>query len=125
MLPAVQGHGRTRVGYRGASSLLVSEPIPSDGSIPPATLSAITAAAKFNSPISFLTVTDDSEKKLLNDFEVHAYVGGTVVRNDMHALQDGVHVMVGTPGCVYDMINQHALQLDYIRQSTLNEDGEM
>eukprot|EP00592_Proboscia_alata_P007383 CAMPEP_0194357114 /NCGR_PEP_ID=MMETSP0174-20130528/4644_1 /TAXON_ID=216777 /ORGANISM="Proboscia alata, Strain PI-D3" /LENGTH=338 /DNA_ID=CAMNT_0039127001 /DNA_START=10 /DNA_END=1026 /DNA_ORIENTATION=- len=56
----------TRVGYRSASSLVVSEPIPSDGSIPPATLSAITAAAKFNGPISLLTVTDDSEKKLLN-----------------------------------------------------------
>ena len=59
------------------------------------------------------------------DLEVHACVGGTAVRNDIRALQAGVHVVVGTPGRVYDMINRHALRLDYIRQFTLDEADEM
>lgn len=36
--------------------------------------------------------------------KVHACVGGTAVREDIKTLQDGVHVVVGTPGRVYDMI---------------------
>ena len=44
----------------------------------------------------------------LGDFmniRVHACVGGTAVREDQRILQEGVHVVVGTPGRVYDMIS--------------------
>jgi len=43
----------------------------------------------------------------LGDFmnvKIHACVGGTAVREDIRTLQDGVHVVVGTPGRVYDML---------------------
>merc|ERR1712060_881337 len=33
----------------------------------------------------------------------HACVGGTSVREDQRILQGGVHVVVGTPGRVFDM----------------------
>ncbi len=39
----------------------------------------------------------------------HACVGGTNVRDDIRILQDGVHIVVGTPGRVFDMINRRAL----------------
>lgn len=39
----------------------------------------------------------------------HACIGGTNVREDMRKLEMGVHVVVGTPGRVYDMINRRAL----------------
>ena len=39
----------------------------------------------------------------------HACIGGTVVREDMRKLEGGVHIVVGTPGRVYDMINRRAL----------------
>ncbi|KAF8498790.1 eukaryotic translation initiation factor 4A2, isoform CRA_b, partial [Russula emetica] len=48
--------------------------------------------------------------------ECHACVGGTNVREDMSKLQEGVHVVVGTPGRVYDMINRRALRTDNIKQ---------
>lgn len=56
---------------------------------------------------------------------VHACVGGTAVRDDIRTLQGGVHIVVGTPGRVYDMINRRALRLDSIRQFFLDEADEM
>jgi len=59
------------------------------------------------------------------DIQVHACVGGTAVRDDIRTLQAGVHVVVGTPGRVYDMINRRALRLDSIKQFFLDEADEM
>jgi len=59
------------------------------------------------------------------DIKVHGCVGGTAVRDDIRTLQAGVHVVVGTPGRVYDMINRRALRLDSIRQFFLDEADEM
>lgn len=44
--------------------------------------------------------------------QCHACIGGTVVREDMRKLEAGVHVVVGTPGRVFDMINRRALGKD-------------
>jgi translation initiation factor 4A len=59
------------------------------------------------------------------DLQVHVCVGGTAVRDDIRTLQGGVHIVVGTPGRVYDMINRRALRLDSIRQFFLDEADEM
>jgi len=64
----------------------------------------------------------------LGDFmniRIHACVGGTAVRDDIRTLQDGVHVVVGTPGRVYDMIQRRALRLDHVKMFTLDEADEM
>ena len=59
------------------------------------------------------------------NIECHACVGGTDVRQDMQTLQSGVHVVVGTPGRVYDMINRGALRSDNIKIFCLDEADEM
>ena len=59
------------------------------------------------------------------DVTIHACVGGTAVRDDIRTLQAGVHIVVGTPGRVYDMINRRALRLEAIRQFFLDEADEM
>ncbi len=59
------------------------------------------------------------------NIECHACVGGTNVREDMAKLQEGVHVVVGTPGRVYDMINRRALRTDTIKIFCLDEADEM
>ena len=41
--------------------------------------------------------------------ECHACIGGTAVRDDVAKLAGKVHVVVGTPGRVHDMINRKAL----------------
>jgi translation initiation factor 4A len=59
------------------------------------------------------------------NIECHACVGGTNVRDDMAKLQEGVQVVVGTPGRVYDMINRRALRTDTIKIFCLDEADEM
>ncbi|KAI9144723.1 P-loop containing nucleoside triphosphate hydrolase protein [Paraphysoderma sedebokerense] len=64
----------------------------------------------------------------LGDFmsiESHACIGGTNVREDMRKLEAGVHVVVGTPGRVYDMINRGALRTDSVKMFVLDEADEM
>jgi translation initiation factor 4A len=60
----------------------------------------------------------------LNVF-VHACVGGTVVYEDIRILRKGVHILVGTPGRVHDMINRRALRLDNIKIFVIDEADEM
>ena len=59
------------------------------------------------------------------NIECHACVGGTNVREDMAKLQEGVQVVVGTPGRVFDMINRRALRTDNIKIFCLDEADEM
>lgn len=57
--------------------------------------------------------------------QVHACVGGTAVRDDIRTLQQGVHIVVGTPGRVGDMINRRALRTDEVKLFVLDEADEM
>jgi len=55
----------------------------------------------------------------------HACVGGTLVRDDIRILRDGVHLVVGTPGRVYDMIKRQELSLANVKIFVLDEADEM
>lgn len=57
--------------------------------------------------------------------KVHACVGGTSVREDQRILSGGVHVVVGTPGRVFDMLRRQSLRSDYIKMFVLDEADEM
>jgi translation initiation factor 4A len=57
--------------------------------------------------------------------KVHACVGGTAVRDDIRTLQEGVHIVVGTPGRVFDMINRRALRMETVGLFILDEADEM
>lgn len=57
--------------------------------------------------------------------DCHACIGGTNVREDLQRLGNGVQVVVGTPGRVFDMINRKALSTKFIRQFILDEADEM
>jgi translation initiation factor 4A len=57
--------------------------------------------------------------------ESHACVGGTNIRDDMRILREGVHVVVGTPGRVYDMIKRNELSLANVKLFVLDEADEM
>lgn len=64
----------------------------------------------------------------LDDFmkaDCHACIGGTNVRDDMRKLDTGSHVVVGTPGRVYDMIARKSLRTQFIKIFVLNEVNEM
>lgn len=55
----------------------------------------------------------------------HACIGGTVVREDIRILEKGVHVVVGTPGRVFDMISRNHLSTSALKLFILDEADEM
>jgi len=55
----------------------------------------------------------------------HACIGGTSVRDDIDRLRDGQHVVVGTPGRVYDMVSKRHLRIDDLLTFVLDEADEM
>lgn len=55
----------------------------------------------------------------------HACIGGTNIREDMRKLEQGAHVVVGTPGRVSDMINRKVLKTHNIKMFVLDEADEM
>lgn len=60
-----------------------------------------------------------------SNIKVHACVGGTVVREDIRILKGGVHIVVGTPGRVLDMMKRGFMKTDYLKLFTLDEADEM
>ncbi len=46
--------------------------------------------------------------------KIQACIGGTAVRDDIAALRDGVHVVVGTPGRVLDMMQRGVLRVNKV-----------
>ena len=54
-----------------------------------------------------------------------ACVGGTSIRDNIQQLERGAHVVVGTPGRVFDLINRRVLFTDKIRTFILDEADEM
>ena len=63
--------------------------------------------------------------RLIMNIKIHACVGGNAVRDDIRTLQEGVHVVVGTPIRVYDMINRRALSLDHVALIVLDGADDM
>jgi translation initiation factor 4A len=58
--------------------------------------------------------------------DCYACIGGTNIRDDIKRLQSGVQVVVGTPGRVFDMIqNRRALDARNIKMFVLDEADEM
>lgn len=55
----------------------------------------------------------------------HACVGGTVVRDDIAKLKAGVHMVVGTPGRVHDMMEKRHLRTEDMKLFIMDEADEM
>ena len=62
--------------------------------------------------------------KFLN-LKVHLCVGGTKVADDRRALQEGVHIVVGTPGRVNDLIKRGFMTTSFVSSLVLDEADEM
>jgi len=57
--------------------------------------------------------------------QVHACIGGTRVGDDIKTLEAGVHIVSGTPGRVYHMIQDKRLSTRQIKMLVLDEADEM
>mmetsp|Transcript_70692 Transcript_70692/g.153509 ORF Transcript_70692/g.153509 Transcript_70692/m.153509 type:complete len:392 (+) Transcript_70692:115-1290(+) len=57
--------------------------------------------------------------------KVHACIGGTSVQEDIHKLREGQHMVVGTPGRVFDMLGKKHLRAEDLITFVLDEADEM
>lgn len=57
--------------------------------------------------------------------KVHLCTGGTQVQEDKKVLKDGVHIVVGTPGRIRDLINRQILVTSYLKMLIVDEADEM
>jgi len=60
-----------------------------------------------------------------NNVKCHACIGGTSVRDDIDKLREVQHLVVGTPGRVFDMIGKRHLRVDDLICFVLDEADEM
>lgn len=64
----------------------------------------------------------------LGDYEevkCHAAVGGTSVREDIRIVQQGVHVIIGTPGRVFDLLLRQTLCAASIKMLVLDDADDL
>ncbi|HNX37753.1 MAG TPA: DEAD/DEAH box helicase [Candidatus Cloacimonadota bacterium] len=66
-----------------------------------------------------------SYAKYMPRIRITAVYGGASVQKQKDALKAGVHIVVGTPGRVNDMIRQKVLRLGEVRRLILDEADEM
>lgn len=72
-----------------------------------------------------VTVTATWRARALGRVQVHTCIGGKSIGDDLRALQQGVHVVSGTPGRVFDMIQRQALRTKNIEMLVIDEADEM
>ncbi|KAG8868623.1 RNA helicase, partial [Tulasnella sp. 332] len=80
------------------------------------------------SPTRQLATQTQSIIMALGDYinvQCHACIGGTSIGEDKRKLDDGVHVVSGTPGRVFDMIRRNNLRTMNIKILILDEVDEM
>lgn len=59
------------------------------------------------------------------DVKTHLCIGGKSVKDNLDALRKGVHVIIGTPGRIYDLLNRHAIDGSKIRMLIIDEADTM
>jgi translation initiation factor 4A len=52
-------------------------------------------------------------------------IGGKSVKDNLDALRKGVHVIIGTPGRIYDLLNRHAIDGSRIKMLIIDEADTM
>ncbi len=55
------------------------------------------------------------------NIKIHACLGGKSMQEDIRKFEMGVHMVSGTPGRVYDMIQQRYLDLRKMKMLILDE----
>lgn len=57
--------------------------------------------------------------------KVWGFVGGKSIRDDINKLKDGIHIAVGTPGRIYDLIGKKFLNVSQMKMFVMDEADEM
>lgn len=66
-----------------------------------------------------------SALSIYTKIKIHCCVGGTMVREDQRIIEDGVHIIVGTPGRIFSHIQSNIIQTNHVKLFVLDEADEM
>ena len=66
-----------------------------------------------------------SALSIYTKIKIHCCVGGTMVREDQRVIENGVHIIVGTPGRIFSHIQSNIIQTDHVKLFVLDEADEM
>mmetsp|Transcript_5734 Transcript_5734/g.14691 ORF Transcript_5734/g.14691 Transcript_5734/m.14691 type:complete len:408 (+) Transcript_5734:226-1449(+) len=80
------------------------------------------------SPTRELALQTEKVMLAVGDFinvQVHSCIGGKSIGDDIRKLENGVHIVSGTPGRVFDMIKRRTLRTRSIKTLVLDEADEM
>ncbi|MGB3755706.1 MAG: DEAD/DEAH box helicase [Rivularia sp. (in: cyanobacteria)] len=115
----VVGQSQTGTGKTAAFSLPILEKLDADRKAVQAVVLAPTRelAIQVHSAVSEFVGTER--------LKVLAIYGGQSIDRQMMALKRGVHVVVGTPGRVIDLLDRGCLKLDQVKWFVLDEADEM
>lgn len=59
------------------------------------------------------------------NIKIYSCTGGTNITEDKRNLKEGVHVVVGTPGRVHDMIKKDFMKTSHLKVIVLDEADQM
>jgi len=62
---------------------------------------------------------------LYTSITTHVCIGGTAVKDDKRILSTGINIVIGTPGRVFQMIQERSIKTEYIKSFILDEADEM
>ncbi len=57
--------------------------------------------------------------------KVHSFIGGTSLKGDIASLVNGVHIVVGTPGRILDLLQKKIISLSKLKVFIIDEADEM
>ena len=84
--------------------------------------------ALFLSPTRELAIQTNNVVENLGyymNLKTHLCIGGTAINNDIDSIKGGVHIIIGTPGRILDMINRTIIDITYIKIFILDEADEI
>jgi len=124
ILPAVEGHdviaqAQSGTGKTATFSIAVLQNIDTSLNITQAIILAPTRELAIQIHKVIAAIGDYMNVKSC------ACIGGRNLREDIRNLENGVHVVVGTPGRVKDMILKKYIKADHIKMFVLDEADEM
>ncbi|MCU0545074.1 MAG: DEAD/DEAH box helicase [Oscillatoriaceae cyanobacterium Prado104] len=123
----VVGQAQTGTGKTAAFSLPILERIDLSLNAVQALILTPTRelAMQVTDAIRDLSGISEGPVKLGSSVQVLTVYGGQSIERQMQRLKRGVHVVVGTPGRIIDMLNRGSLKLEQVKWLVLDEADEM
>lgn len=115
----VVGQARSGTGKTGTFGISVLERIDTIQNYPQALILAPTREL-----VEQITRVISSIGSFLN-VKIEGFVGGKSIRDDINKLRDGIHIAVGTPGRINDLIGKKFLNVSRMKMFVMDEADEM